>query len=88
MGREWRKGRRRCAEVELNLVSSVHTSISHLNSGPSHSPLSETKFLTHFSLGFLLFMMKSLAKGTKIENKVHTKEQYKSLLLFRKRSVF
>lgn len=48
---------------------------SYLSSGLSCSSLLETMFLTHFSLGFLLFMMKSFVKETKIENKIYTKEE-------------
>lgn len=48
----------------------VCTVTSYLNSGPSQNLLLETAFLTHFSLGFLLFMMKSFVKERKIENKV------------------
>lgn len=43
---------------------------SYLTSGSSQNLLLETAFLTHFSLGFLLFMMKSYVKETKIETKV------------------
>lgn len=70
-----RKEKRGCDEVELHTVSLVCTNMSHLSSGPSHNPVSEMKLLTHFSLGFLLFMMKSFVKETKTENKVHPKEE-------------
>lgn len=55
---------------------SVCTVTSYLNSGPSQNLLFETAFLTHFSLGFLLFMMKSFVKERKIKYAVKFQENF------------
>ena len=70
------KGRERSREVVPcgPFLTPICTITSYLNSGPSHNPLGG-KVLTHFSLGFLFFMMKSFVKETKMENKAYIKEE-------------